>query len=116
MSLISLVDEDLAVIYPRLLPAPFHATLKKLGFDFIEIPDDGDDLVAGLDELPDHPATDEARGAGHEVLRPSPPCVHMEGRYLTTGAERGSSTGRTMLPLFEVEPAASQTTSDRQPS
>src|SRR5437764_9066694 len=29
MSLISLVDEDLAVIYPRLLPAPFHMTLKK---------------------------------------------------------------------------------------
>src|SRR5439155_24257829 len=35
--------------------------------------------------------------------------VHMDGGYLTTGAERGSSTGKTMLPLFEVEPAANQT-------
>src|SRR5438132_6202648 len=34
---------------------------------------------------------------------------HMDGGYLTTGAERGSSTGRTKLPLFEVEPAANQT-------
>src|SRR5205807_2468054 len=39
MSLISLVDEDLAVIYPRLLPAGFHVTLEKLGFDFIKVPD-----------------------------------------------------------------------------
>src|SRR6267143_2451226 len=37
------------------------------------IPDDRDDLVATLDELPDHPTADEARGAGHKVLRPSPP-------------------------------------------
>src|SRR5439155_25289489 len=29
------------------------------------IPDDGDDLVAGLDELTDHSAADEARGAAH---------------------------------------------------
>jgi len=46
MSLISLVDEDLAVIYPRLLPAPFHVTLKKLGFDFIEVPDGEFDTMA----------------------------------------------------------------------
>jgi dimethylargininase len=39
MSLISLVDEDLAVIYPRLLPVPFWRSLKDAGFDFIEVPD-----------------------------------------------------------------------------
>src|SRR5881396_3458595 len=41
-----LVDEDLAVIYPRLLPVPFHMTLKKLGFDFIEVPDGEFDRMA----------------------------------------------------------------------
>lgn len=39
MSLISLVDEDLAVIYPRLLPVPFWRLLKEEGFDFVEVPD-----------------------------------------------------------------------------
>jgi N-dimethylarginine dimethylaminohydrolase len=39
MSLISLVDEDLAVIYPRLLPVPFWRSLKEARFDFIEVPD-----------------------------------------------------------------------------
>lgn len=39
MSLISLVDEDLAVIYPRLLPVPFWRSLKDEGFDFIEVPE-----------------------------------------------------------------------------
>jgi len=38
MSLISLVDEDLAVIYPQLLPVPFWRHLKEEGFDFIEVP------------------------------------------------------------------------------
>jgi N-dimethylarginine dimethylaminohydrolase len=40
MSLISLVDEDLAVIYRRLLPVPFWRSLKDAGFDFIEVPED----------------------------------------------------------------------------
>lgn len=40
MSLISLVDEDLAVVYPPLLPVPFWRSLKDAGFDFIEVPDE----------------------------------------------------------------------------
>jgi len=39
MSLISLVDEDLAVIYPRLLPVPFWRRLKEDGIDLVEVPD-----------------------------------------------------------------------------
>jgi len=46
MSLISLVDEDLAVIYPRLLPVPFWRHLKEEGFDFVEVPDDEFDRMA----------------------------------------------------------------------
>lgn len=46
MSLISLVDEDLAVIYPRLLPVPFWRHLKDEGFDFVEVPDDEFDRMA----------------------------------------------------------------------
>ena len=40
MSLISLVDEDLAVVYPRLLPVPFWRSLEDAGFEFIEVPDE----------------------------------------------------------------------------
>ncbi len=39
MSLISFVDRDLAVVYPRLLPVPFWAYLKGRGVDFVEVPD-----------------------------------------------------------------------------
>lgn len=39
MSLISIVDDDLAVVYPRLLPIPFREFLKDAGFDFVEVPD-----------------------------------------------------------------------------
>lgn len=39
MSLISLVDHDLAVVYPRYLPVPFWRSLKAEGFDFVEVPD-----------------------------------------------------------------------------
>jgi dimethylargininase len=46
MSLISLVDEDLAVIYPRLLPVPLWRSLKDAGFDFIEVPDHEFDRMA----------------------------------------------------------------------
>src|SRR2546427_8205659 len=45
-ALISLVDEDLAVVYPRLLPAGFRMTLKEVGFDFIEVPDQEFDSMA----------------------------------------------------------------------
>ncbi len=40
MSLISLVAEDLAVIYPPLLPVPFYQLLQARGFSFIEVPDE----------------------------------------------------------------------------
>jgi len=46
MSLISLVDEELAVVYPRLLPDGFRMTLKEVGFDFIEVPDQEFDSMA----------------------------------------------------------------------
>ncbi len=66
MSLISLVDEDLAVIYPRLLPAGFHVTLEKLGFDFIEVPDVEFDRMAA------------------NVLAVSPrDCIMLEGNPIT---------------------------------
>ena len=46
MSLISLLDNDLAVVYPRLLPVPFWKFLKEEGFDFVEVPDEEFDTMA----------------------------------------------------------------------
>lgn len=40
MSLISLVDRDLAVVYPPLMPVFFLQWLKAQGFTLIEVPDD----------------------------------------------------------------------------
>jgi len=40
MSFISLVDHDLAVIYPSLAPVPFWQLLKERGYRFVEVPDD----------------------------------------------------------------------------
>ena len=40
MSLISLVDANLAVVYPGLLPIPFWKSLKDGGFDLIEVPEE----------------------------------------------------------------------------
>ena len=39
MSLVSLLDEDLAVVYPRLFPIPFWKFLREHGFDFVDVPD-----------------------------------------------------------------------------
>jgi len=39
MSLISIVDEDLAVVYPHLFPVPFWKSLREHGFEFVEVPD-----------------------------------------------------------------------------
>jgi N-dimethylarginine dimethylaminohydrolase len=39
MSLISLVDHDVAVVFPRLLPVPFWELLRDRGIDLIEVPD-----------------------------------------------------------------------------
>ena len=40
MSLISLVDHRMAVVYPPLLPVPFWEYLKYRGFRFVEVPDE----------------------------------------------------------------------------
>jgi dimethylargininase len=40
LSLLSLVDRDLAVVYPRLLPVPFWETLRDRGFRLVEVPDE----------------------------------------------------------------------------
>jgi arginine deiminase len=40
LSLISLVDDDLAVIYSKLLPVPFREELLRDGLKLIEVPDD----------------------------------------------------------------------------
>ncbi len=66
MSLISVVDHDLAVIYPRLLPVPFWAYLKAEGFDFVEVPDAEFDTI------------------GPNVLAVGPrDCIMLEGNPVT---------------------------------
>ena len=40
MSLVSLIDDDLAVVYPRLFPVPFWDYLEDRGFEFVEVPDE----------------------------------------------------------------------------
>lgn len=40
MSLLSPLDRDLLVVYPRLLPVPFLARLRDRGFGLVEVPDD----------------------------------------------------------------------------
>lgn len=39
MSFISIVDHDVAVIYPSLMPVPFYQMLVARGFRFVEVPD-----------------------------------------------------------------------------
>ena len=40
LSFISIVDEDLAVVYSRLMPVPFREWLLERGFQFVEVPDE----------------------------------------------------------------------------
>ena len=40
LSLISIVDHDLAVVYPPLLPVPFWKTLRERGFRMVEVPEE----------------------------------------------------------------------------
>jgi N-dimethylarginine dimethylaminohydrolase len=40
MSIVSPVDRDLAVVYPRLLPVPFRERLLDLGITFVDVPDE----------------------------------------------------------------------------
>jgi dimethylargininase len=66
MSLISLVDYDLAVIYLRLLPIPFWKHLQERGFRFIAVPDD------------------EFESMGPNVLALAPGrCLMLEGNPMT---------------------------------
>jgi len=66
MSLISLVDHDLAVAYPRLMPVPFWQLLKARGIDFVEVPEE------------------EFETMGPNVLALAPRnCVMLEGNPIT---------------------------------
>jgi len=69
MSLISLVDKDLAVIYPPLTPVFFLEWLKERGFTLIEVPDN------------------EYERLGSNVLAVAPrKCIMLEGNPVTQSA------------------------------
>lgn len=85
MSLISVVDDDLAVVYPRLLPVPFWKLLRQRGFELIEVPDE------------------EFATMGPNVLALSPRrCIMLEGNPITmkrlekAGCEVIAIAGREM--------------------
>lgn len=68
LSVISLVDHDLAVVYPRLMPVPLWQELERRGFDLIEVPDE---------EFP---------SMGPNVLALAPRhCLMLEGNPITRG-------------------------------
>jgi N-dimethylarginine dimethylaminohydrolase len=46
MSLASVLDDDLAVAYPRLFPVPFWRFLQEHGFEFVEVPDEEFETMA----------------------------------------------------------------------
>jgi N-dimethylarginine dimethylaminohydrolase len=46
MSFISIVDDDLAVVYSRLMPVPFRERLIAWGFTLVEVPDEEYDSFA----------------------------------------------------------------------
>lgn len=46
MSFVSLVDHDLAVVYPPLMPVPFWQLLERRGFRFVEVPESEFDSMA----------------------------------------------------------------------
>jgi N-dimethylarginine dimethylaminohydrolase len=76
MSLVSPVDVDLAVIYDRLLPAPFKNELRSRGYRFVEVPDE------------------EFESMGTNVLALSPRvCVMVKGNPRTRAAlEKSGAT------------------------
>ena len=66
MSLISIVDHALAVVYPPLLPVPFWRYLRERGFRLVEVPDE------------------EFETMGPNVLAVAPSrCVMLEGNPIT---------------------------------
>lgn len=46
MSLISILDDDLAVVYPRLFSVPFWRFLEDYGYEFVEVPDEEFETMA----------------------------------------------------------------------
>ena len=84
MSLISPVDRDLAVVYSRLLPVPFHERLLARGITLVDTPDDEFDSM------------------GTNVLALAPRlCVMLSGNPRTRAAlER---TGATVVEYTGVE-------------
>jgi arginine deiminase len=77
MSLVSPVDSDLAVVYPRLLPAPFWGELRERGYGLVEVPDEefesmGTNVLAiGPREcvmLKGNPRTRAALGRMHAIV------------------------------------------------
>jgi N-dimethylarginine dimethylaminohydrolase len=69
MSLISPIDEDLAVVYSRLLPVPFHEWLLRRGMQLVEVPDE------------------EFESMGTNVLALAPRrCIAVRGNPLTRAA------------------------------
>lgn len=81
MSLVSLVDHDAAVVYPRLLPVPFWEYLQQRGFRLIEVPDE------------------EFETMGPNVLAVAPrKCVMLEGNPITKRRLEGAGCeARTYL-------------------
>ena len=68
MSLISMVDHDLAVVYPPLLPVPFWRYVRESGFRLIEVPEK------------------EFESMGPNVLAVAPSkCVMLDGNPITKG-------------------------------
>lgn len=66
MSVISLVDTNLAVVYERLLPIPFRHLLIEMGFEFVQVPDEEYDSL-GCNVL--------AVGPRHVLIRAGNPTV-----------------------------------------
>ncbi len=73
MSIISPVDHNLAVVYPPLMPVPFHERLLDLGYALVEVPDEEFDSM------------------GANVLALSPrKCLMVEGNPKTRAALEGA--------------------------
>jgi N-dimethylarginine dimethylaminohydrolase len=79
MSLISPVDRDLAVVYPRLMPVPFFFALLERGVELVEVPDQEFDTM------------------GSNVLALAPrQCVMLSGNPRTQAAlEKAGATVHT---------------------
>jgi N-dimethylarginine dimethylaminohydrolase len=85
MSLISPVDRDLAVVYPRLLPDPFRRALLDRGFRLISVPDEEFDSM------------------GTNVLALAPgDCLMLEGNPETRAALERAGVGVRVFKGEEI--------------